>query len=120
MNIDELIDNLQEAAMQIEYHDTLEGRDILVSTRNALRNAFVGLEQQLAAERDLHRWIPVSEKLPEPGIYVLVTLMGNKSALMMSLDYDKNSWRNTMGWPFALSQYDCWQPISPVQQEGEK
>jgi hypothetical protein len=112
--INELIDNLIESTG--DDHD-IDGID-LQDAETALRSAFEELEQQLAAEREAHRWIPVSEKLPEPGVYVLVILGGNEPALMLSLDYDKNSWRNTVGWPFAL-RHDCWQPL-PSAQEGEK
>ncbi len=71
--------------------------------------------ERLQAER---RWIPVSERLPEAHVYVLVTSTGvDRGVYRMSLNGGRDGWQNFMGWQYAFDSVTHWMPLPPPPEE---
>ena len=65
----------EKLALALYFQDTPEGEaamELLRSRLTAEREARVKAEQELAAARERERWIPVSEREPDPEVLVLV------------------------------------------------
>jgi Protein of unknown function (DUF551) len=122
----EFVDDPQKVFAWIK--DRLSNAGTVAAERNQLRN-------ELASEREAHRWIPVSERLPEfccgeASHYVLVVLKMDNSAFV----YDKSIqyWKE-YGWVYEWVEgaprtmkdvgYDviAWQPLpTALVPEGEE
>lgn len=90
----------------------LEAIELLGHIKN-LEEAYGLAESELAALREQTRWIPVEERLPDSGVDVLTCSIGYQYVSEYSLSQDKKSWRNAVGWPYALESVTHWMPLPP-------
>jgi hypothetical protein len=93
------------------YNDYSLCRDDEHITRWSMEKAF---EAGAQSERDKHRWIPVTERLPEDGILVLAKFHQNeeyKEHYEIVQQFNKNWYNMIMEHPFSESEPIAWQPL---------
>ena len=99
---------------------TTEDRETYIQRFEALRMAIEALQEPQVGD-----WIPVTEKLPENGCGVLVTVNGKHSNITFVNALEIAEYRNTEGWIIEgyLDWLDpnviAWQPL-PEPYKGGK
>ena len=100
---------------------TTEDRETYIQRFEALRMAIEALREPQASG-----WIPVTEKLPENGCGVLVTVNGKHSNITFVNALEIAEYRNTEGWIIEgyLDWLDpnviAWQPLPEPYKESEE
>ena len=88
--------------------------DIDWDYKEALNLAIKALE-----EKEADRWIPVSERLPEPHVAVMVYCPEYKNQYCAS--YDNKQWKVFGSHVTIWDEVTCWKPLShdPYESEAE-
>lgn len=94
-------------ALQAELRDEMHRHD-------RLQDFEVAEAQQLAELRAAHRWIPVTERLPEKDVRVLVRL-ADDSRLYTKIDTDRIHYDNWVRWGTYVTH---WMPLPEPPKEG--
>ncbi len=81
----------------------------------------IEVENRLALELQMPRWIPVTERLPEEYVNVLCHLRSlDRRSEYYSIDHlmeDGQWWKSANSWKFEVTH---WQPLpEPPKEEGE-
>ena len=106
-----MCDLMQKAADTIEALQT-ELRDEM-HRHDRLQDFEVAEAQQLAELRAAHRWIPVTERLPEKDVRVLVRL-ADDSRLYTKIDTDRIHYDNWVRWGTYVTH---WMPLPEPPKE---
>ena len=99
---------------------TTEDRETYIQRFEALRMAIEALQEP---ER---KWIPVTEKLPENGCGVLVTVNGKHDNIIFVNALEIAEYRNTEGWiiegylDWLAPDVTAWQPLPEPYEEREE
>lgn len=99
---------------------TTEDRETYIQRFEALRMAIEALQ-----EPQVGGWIPVTERLPENGCGVLVTVNGKHNNIIFVNALEIAEYRNTEGWIIEgyLDWLDpnviAWQPLPEPYKGGE-
>ena len=110
----------QHMCEDIDGECTAEDRETYIQRFEALRMAIEALR-----EPQVGGWIPVTEKLPENGCGVLVTINGKHNNIIFVNALEIAEYRNTEGWIIEgyLDWLDpnviAWQPL-PEPYKGGK
>ena len=100
---------------------TTEDRETYIQRFEALKMAIEALQ-----EPQVGGWIPVTEKLPENGCGVLVTVNGKHNNIIFVNALEIAEYRNTEGWIIEgyLDWLDpnviAWQPLPEPYKESEQ
>ena len=90
-----------------------------------LRNSLAVLGQANAALRDkVPEWIPVTERLPEPGKMVLLTVSGKVKNISLVDAYELGEFNTDEGWILEMwpewkdPNVTRWMPLPELPEEG--
>jgi len=85
----------------------------------AAANNYPAALEEIARLREAQRWIPVSERLPEPGEYVNVKSAAGYIDTLFHGYGDDNTWYNVAGWNYHPDSITHWMPLPEPPQEAE-
>ena len=111
----------QHMCEDIDGECTTEDRETYIQRFEALRMAIEALQ-----EPQVGGWIPVTEKLPEDGCGVLVTVNAKHNNIIFVNALEIAEYRNTEGWIIEgyLDWLDpnviAWQPLPAAYKESEE
>lgn len=111
----------QHMCKDMEGECTTEDRETYIQRFEALRMAIEALQ-----EPQVGGWIPVTERLPEDGYGVLVTVSGKHDNIIFVNALEIAEYRNTEGWIIEgyLDWLDpdviAWQPLPKPYKESEE
>ena len=76
------------------------------------------LRARVAELEEAHRWIPVTERLPDYSIHVYAYLghLANSANIMKLVRQYDNTWRNVAGWEYTGITH--WQPLPSGPKEA--
>ena len=109
-----------------DYEDTGCNSDDVERLNDFTQNEAVKLVQKLNAEEKKHRWIPVEERLPELGEYVLISFSNFSVPAIGRYDEDEEgrAWFIGDETESLVSQYmfvNAWMPLpKPYRAEVEE
>ena len=109
-----------------DYEDTGCNPDDVERLNDFTQNEAVKLVQKLNAEEKKHRWIPVEERLPELGEYVLISFSNFSVPAIGRYDEDEEGGAFFIGdeTESLVSQYmfvNAWMPLpKPYRAEMEE
>ena len=109
--------------MALDAADRIEKQERQIQTLKWERD--VAVEQ---AARDKHRWIPVKERLPEPGKMVLLIVNGKVKNITLIGAYELGEFDTDEGWILEMwSEWEdpkvtYWMPLPelPEEEKDEK
>ena len=104
-------ETMGETLAEIEYYGGFRGR---TKAAQALSDACILAAADLR-EQEERRWIPVTERLPENGGYVVCIAKRNPFSRFMPMvaRIEKNGWVNPMTEQY-ISEVTHWAPLPPL------
>ena len=100
------------------FHEFMDNEPILIpKLEKAMQVAIKALEQE-------SRWIPVSERLPEPkardGLIARYYLMQNEYGDMLVARYDGKGWEQMYQHKYLEDEVIAWMPLPKAYREVEE
>ena len=124
LTIDEAIAHAREKAKELsdkayaEVNKTLTEDEAYECNECASEHEQLALWlEELAKRREADRWIPVSERLPEPHVAVMVYCPEYKNQYCAS--YDNKQWKVFGSHVTIWDEVTCWKPLSHDTYESE-
>lgn len=101
--------------------DILSHVHTIMAERDALHAELTRVRAELERVRAAYELIPCDERLPEEGVWVLVTSSRYKDIVVRRWGEGRDAfWESHFGHEFDLNVFTRWQPIPEPTQEGDK
>ena len=102
---------------ELAHNENTANTDYIIAAANNYPAAL----EEIARLREAQRWIPVGERLPELGVWVIVQCAVGRKSVWRRFESFESSWQNETGVTFSLRRVTHWMPLpeSPQEDKGD-